>query len=71
MNCVACLSWMDWISMKKSHFFIFRLSHTTDAIPILAKFTPFISSFEVKKSSLDDVFIAINGKVVNHDDGIR
>ncbi|WP_342504940.1 ABC transporter ATP-binding protein [Sporosarcina sp. FSL K6-2383] len=47
------------------------LSHTTDAIPILAKFTPFISSFEVKKSSLDDVFIAINGKDVNHDVGIR
>ncbi len=47
------------------------LSHTTDAIPILAKFTPFISSFEVKKSNLDDVFIAINEKVVNQDAGIR
>ncbi|KAA0965901.1 ABC transporter ATP-binding protein [Sporosarcina sp. ANT_H38] len=41
------------------------LSDTTDAIPILAKFASFITSFEVKKSSLDDVFIAINGKVVN------
>jgi multidrug/hemolysin transport system ATP-binding protein len=47
------------------------LSHTTDAIPIVVKYTPFISSFEVKKSSLDDVFIAINGKEVNHDVGIR
>jgi multidrug/hemolysin transport system ATP-binding protein len=55
---------------EKSLFHI-RLSHTTDAIPILAKFNPFISSFEVKKSSLDDVFIAINGKGVNQDDSIR
>ena len=55
---------------EKSLFHI-RLSHTKDAIPILEKFTSFISSFEVKKSSLDDVFIAINGKVVNHDDRIR
>ena len=47
------------------------LNHTTDAIPILAKFTSFISSFEVKKSSLDDVFIAINGKGVDQDDRIR
>lgn len=55
---------------EKSLFHI-RLSRTTDAIPILAKFTSFISSFEVKKSSLDDVFIAINGKVVHQDDRIR
>ena len=55
---------------EKSLFHI-RLSHTRDAIPILEKFTSFISSFEVKKSSLDDVFIAINGKAVNHDDRIR
>lgn len=55
---------------EKSLFHI-RLSHTTDAISILAKFSSFISSFEVKKSSLDDVFIAINGKVVNQDDSIR
>ncbi len=47
------------------------LTHTTDAIPILAKFSPLISSFEVKKSSLDDVFIAINGRDVHHDVGIR
>ncbi|MFJ7935889.1 ATP-binding cassette domain-containing protein [Sporosarcina sp. NPDC096371] len=47
------------------------LIQTTDAIPILAKFSPFISSFEVKKSSLDDVFIAINGKDANHDASLR
>lgn len=54
---------------EKSLFTI-RLNHTTEAIPILVKFTSFISSFEVKKSSLDDVFIAINGKVGNPDDRI-
>lgn len=56
---------------EERSLFHIRLSHTTDALPILAKFTSFISSFEVKKSSLDDVFIAINGKVVNQDDSIR
>ncbi|WP_186670708.1 ABC transporter ATP-binding protein [Sporosarcina sp. BP05] len=55
---------------EERSLFHIRLSHTTDAIPILAKFTSFISAFEVKKSSLDDVFIAINGKVVNQDDSI-
>ena len=56
---------------EEMSLFHLPLSHTTDAIPILAKCTPFITSFEVKKSSLDDVFITINGKVVNHDVGIR
>ena len=56
---------------EEKSLFHFRLNHTTDAIPILAKFTSFVTSFEVKKSSLDDVFIAINGKVVNQDDSIR
>ncbi len=56
---------------EEKSLFHLRLNHTTDAIPILAKFTSFISSFEVKKSSLDDVFIAINGKVVKLDDRIR
>ncbi|MBO0600114.1 ABC transporter ATP-binding protein [Sporosarcina sp. E16_3] len=56
---------------EEKSLFHFRLSHTRDAIPILEKFTSFISSFEVKKSSLDDVFIAINGKAVNHDDSVR
>ena len=56
---------------EEKSMFHFRLNHTTEAIPILAKFTSFITSFEVKKSSLDDVFIAINGKVVNQDDSIR
>ena len=47
------------------------LTKTTEAIPILSKFSNLISSFEVRKSSLDDVFIAINGKDVNSDDGIH
>ncbi|MEK5038605.1 ABC transporter ATP-binding protein [Sporosarcina sp. FSL K6-3457] len=62
----------DGLDFKEEmSLFHLPLSQTTDAIPILAKFTPFISSFEVKKSSLDDVFIAINGKAVNHNAGIR
>ncbi|WP_318614446.1 ABC transporter ATP-binding protein [Sporosarcina sp. YIM B06819] len=56
---------------EEKSLFHLPLTHTTDAIPILTKFAPFISSFEVKKSSLDDVFITINGKVVHHDAGIR
>ena len=56
---------------EEKSLFHLPLNHTTDAIPILAKFTSFISSFEVKKSSLDDVFIAINGKGVDQDDRIR
>ena len=56
---------------EEMSLFHLQLSHTTDAIPILAKLMPFITSFEVKKSSLDDVFIAINGKDVNHDASIR
>ena len=43
------------------------LKETKSAIPILAKHADLISSFEVRKSSLDDVFIAINGKDVNTD----
>lgn len=54
----------------KSLFYL-PLDHTKDAIGILQKFTPYITSFEVRKSSLDDVFIAINGKDVIQDDGIR
>jgi multidrug/hemolysin transport system ATP-binding protein len=55
---------------EKSLFYL-PLNHTMDAVPVLEKFTPFITSFEVRKSSLDDVFIVINGKDVNQDDGIR
>ena len=43
------------------------LKETKSAIPILVKHADLISSFEVRKSSLDDVFIAINGKDVNTD----
>ena len=47
------------------------LTDTTDAIPILSKFEDLITSFEVQKSSLDDVFLAINGKVVTDNDGLH
>lgn len=55
---------------EKSLFHV-PLTETKSAIPILVKHADFISSFEVRKSSLDDVFIAINGKDVNSDDGIH
>lgn len=56
--------------VEKSLFHI-PLEETTDAIPILIAFTDLITSFEVRKSSLDDVFITINGKAVTNDDGIH
>ncbi|MBE1554713.1 ABC transporter ATP-binding protein [Sporosarcina limicola] len=58
---------LDGVEFKeeKSLFHI-QLAQTIDAISILSKYTSFITSFEVRKSSLDDVFIAINGKDVKH-----
>ncbi|EGQ25973.1 multidrug ABC superfamily ATP binding cassette transporter, ABC protein [Sporosarcina newyorkensis 2681] len=51
--------------------YILNLQRTTDAIPLLAKYQDDITSFEVMKSSLDDVFIQIhNGKDGSSDAGI-
>jgi len=50
--------------------FYFNLDATTDAIPILNKYADFISSFEVKMSSLDDVFLTITGKDDDNNVGI-
>ena len=55
---------------EKSHFYV-QLEETKSAIPFLTKHQDSISSFEVSKSSLDDVFIAINGKDVGSDDHIH
>ncbi|WP_172369103.1 ABC transporter ATP-binding protein [Sporosarcina jiandibaonis] len=52
---------------EKSIFYL-PLKETKSAIPLLAKYAESISSFEVRKSSLDDVFIAINGKDAENDD---
>ena len=46
------------------------LVETTDAIPLLSKYKDLITSFEVQKASLDDVFLAINGKAVIDNDSI-
>jgi len=46
---------------ERSMFYL-NLDATTDAIPILNKYAGFVSSFEVKMSSLDDVFLTITGK---------
>lgn len=45
-------------TVDKNHF-IFSLKDTTTALPILVKYEQYIASFEVKKSSLDDVFITM------------
>lgn len=44
------------------------LAKTTDSIPIISKFEDLITSFEVHKSSLDDVFLTITGKAAAHND---
>ncbi len=44
------------------------LTKTTDSIPILSKFEDLISSFEVHKSSLDEVFLKITGREIIHND---
>lgn len=49
--------------IEKSLFHI-QLERTTEAIPILTEYSHLITSFEVRKSSLDDVFLTINGKDV-------
>jgi multidrug/hemolysin transport system ATP-binding protein len=51
--------------------FCLPLKETKSAIPFLVKHADLITSFEVRKSSLDDVFITINGKDVEKDDGIH
>jgi len=55
---------------EKSLFYV-PLQDTKSAIPLLLNYADYISSFEVRKSSLDEVFIAINGKDVNSDDSIH
>lgn len=47
--------------LEKSTF-IFDLINTKSALPLLAKYEQYIASFEVKKSSLDDVFIKMTGR---------
>lgn len=50
--------------------FHLAIESTTDAIPILNKYENYLSSFEVKMSSLDDVFLAITGKDDNDNVGL-
>ena len=65
--------------LNRNHFefkvvksiFELPLVETIDAIPILSKFADLITSFEVQKSSLDDVFLAITGKAVADNDRIN
>ncbi|QUW22410.1 ABC transporter ATP-binding protein [Sporosarcina sp. Marseille-Q4063] len=49
---------------EERSIFHLPLQETKSAIPFLAEHADLITSFEVKKSNLDDVFIAINGKDV-------
>ena len=59
----------DGFTEERSMFYL-NLDATTDAIPILNKYADFISSFEVKMSSLDDVFLTITGKDDDNNVGI-
>ena len=60
---------IDYIEEKS--IFHLPLTDTKSAIPILIKHADAITSFEVRKSSLDDVFIAINGKDADNDDRLH
>lgn len=51
-------------TMNKSAIHI-PLQYTKEAISILHKFEAYITSFEVKQSSMDDVFLTITGKGKN------
>ena len=62
----------DQLEFKEvKSIFELPLADTTDAIPILAKFADLLTSCEVRKSSLDDVFLAITGKAVADNDRIN
>lgn len=54
-------------SLQKTSVVI-PLPSTIEAIPIITSFQSYIQSFEVKQSSLDDVFIQINSEEVISDD---
>ncbi|WP_153731451.1 ABC transporter ATP-binding protein [Sporosarcina obsidiansis] len=45
---------------EEGYSFLINLPTTADAIPLLVQYQDYISSFEVRKSSLDDVFIKIH-----------
>jgi len=50
------------VFFEERSMFRLTLNATTDAIPILNKYADFLLSFEVKMSSLDDVFLTITEK---------
>ncbi len=56
--------------IEERSMFHLTIDSTTDAIPILNKYEGYLSSFEVKMSSLDDVFLTITGKDDNSNAGI-
>lgn len=51
---------------KRGEAIVIPLQSTLDAIPILQKMEPYLSSFEVLKGSLDDVFIHVNEEDTYH-----
>src|SRR5690625_4537274 len=52
--------------IEERSMFHLAIDATSDAIPILNKYEEHISSFEVKMSSLDDVFLTITGEDDHH-----
>ena len=56
--------------IEERSMFHLTIDSTTEAIPILNKYEEHLSSFEVKMSSLDDVFLTITGEDDNNIAGI-
>jgi len=52
--------------IEERSMFHLTIDATTDAIPILNKYEEYLSSFEVKMSSMDDVFLTITGEDDHH-----
>ena len=51
---------VGYVFYEEKSTFHFPLTHTKEAIPILNKLEHLLTSFEVKKSNLEDVFIEVN-----------
>jgi multidrug/hemolysin transport system ATP-binding protein len=61
------LQLMDIPYRKRAESFVIEVESTLETLPILQKLEGYISSFEVIKGSLDDVFIEINEGGEIHD----
>ena len=51
---------------EKEEFITVRIQNTLEAVPILEELKDYISGFEVIQGTMDDVFLTITGKEVQH-----